>query len=207
MIANTITRRTAVLIAVAAFAAGSGITWLILRETGAPASPQPSTFVIQKPAGAGNDSGPEAPDVSQMSPAQSAVALGNWNYDNKDWPKAIGNYQRAISLGMDNPDVRTDLGNAFRFSGQPQKALEQYQIAQRENPQHENSLFNTAALYAEALNDPVNAANTWQEYLRRFPNGEKAPAARKFLEQALSGSRNEGQSGGMLQKTVPEMPK
>jgi len=82
---------------------------------------------------------------------------------------------------MDNADVRTDLGNALRFSGEPQKALEQYQTARRENPQHENSLCNMATLYAQVLNDPGNAVTAWREYLRLFPNGAKASAAKEFL--------------------------
>jgi uncharacterized protein HemY len=65
-----------------------------------------------------------------MTPAQAALTLGNWHYDHKAWPRAIENYRRAMVQGLDNPDVRTDLGSALRFSGEPQKVLEQYRIAQ-----------------------------------------------------------------------------
>lgn len=82
---------------------------------------------------------------------------------------------------MDNADVRTDLGNALRFSGDPKKALEQYQTARKLNPQHENSLCNMATLYAQVLNDPAGAVAAWNEYLRLFPNGEKTAVARQFV--------------------------
>jgi len=85
---------------------------------------------------------------------------------------------------MDNPDVRTDLGNSLRFSGQPQQALAEYQIARKENPQHENSLCNMATLYAQVLNDPGNAVLAWQEYLRRFPNGDKTAEAGQYIATA-----------------------
>ena len=64
------------------------------------------------------------------------------------------------------------------------KALEQYQIAQRQNPRHENSLFNTAGLYGEVLRDPAKAAETWREYLRRFPDAAGAARARQFLAES-----------------------
>jgi tetratricopeptide (TPR) repeat protein len=103
-----------------------------------------------------------------MSPADAARTLADWNYDRQNWPHAIDHYQEAIAKGADNPDVRTDLGNCFRFIGQPQKALEQYKIAQRQNPMHENSLFNQAGLFAEVLHDNEQALTVAREFLTRF---------------------------------------
>ena len=86
--------------------------------------------------------------------------------------------------------MRTDLGNAFRFSGQPQQALDQYTIAQKLNPQHENSLFNEIGLFTEVLNDPVRAIPLCEEFMHRFPSSSKLPAVRQQLaraKQALPG--------------------
>jgi len=179
--------KSVILISVATFCAGAGISWLVLQPhlVGNKALQQPPTYIIQAPAGS-EESAPAAmqpPDVSQLPPADAAVTLGNWNYDQKNWQQSIECYQRAISLGTDNPDVRTDLGNAFRFNGEPKKALEQYQAAQRENPQHENSLYNMATLYEEVLGDRASALRSWQEYLTRFPNGEKAALAKQFITE------------------------
>jgi len=179
---SVIATHWAVIIAVLAFSAGSGMSWLILQERHSKASaPLPPAFLTQTTGPAAGGSGFAAPDVSQMSPAEAALALGNWNYDHQGWQQAIAAYQRAVSLGMDNADVRTDLGNALRFSGEPKKALEQYQTARKLNPQHENSLCNMATLYAQVLNDPASAVAAWNEYLLLFPNGEKAAAARQFV--------------------------
>ena len=123
----------------------------------------------------------EPPDVSQLAPADAARTLGDWNYDRHNWAHAIEHYQEAIADGDDNPDVRTDLGNCFRFIGEPQKALEQYQIAQTENPMHENSLFNQAGLYAEVLHDDQRALATAHEFLKRFPQSDRAAAATQLI--------------------------
>jgi len=158
-------------------AMGAALTWLIMSQRSTsqvrPISSAPAT-----------STGPiinATPDVSGMSSAKAAVTLGNFAYDHQRWPEAIRQYQIAIANGVDTADVHTDLGNAFRFSEQPEKALEQYTIAQRINPQHENSLFNQITLFTEALNEPARAIPICEEFIRRFPASEKVPAVQEQL--------------------------
>jgi tetratricopeptide (TPR) repeat protein len=188
-----------VLVAVISFAMGAFATWLILG--GSPGTPRSSP----SPAAPSAAAAEAPPDVSQLAPVAAATALANWNYDRQNWPHAMEHYQQAISLGSDNADIRTDLGNCFRFLGQPEKALEQYQLAQRQNPQHENSLFNTAGLYGEGLHDPAKAAESWREYLRRFPAGSGAARARKFLAE---GEQRESEQAAALKRLMlDDVPK
>ncbi|MEI8341397.1 MAG: tetratricopeptide repeat protein [Verrucomicrobiota bacterium] len=177
-------QKSTIIVAIVAFCAGAGLTWLVLNQRGLNYATQPPTYIISQTAAPAAVPPAIPPDVSQLSPGEAAVTLGNASYDEKNWAGAIANYQRAISLGTDTDDIRTDLGNALRFSGAPQKALEQYQLAQRMDQTHENSLYNMATLYAQELHDPASAARTMQDYLRRFPNGDKASIARQFIEQS-----------------------
>jgi tetratricopeptide (TPR) repeat protein len=154
-----------------AFALGSFVTWFVLRPP-----------VHEKPAVVASSNFVPAADP-KLPPAQAAVASGNSYYDRKDWAHAAEAYERAIALGVDNADVRTDLGNSYRFSKQPQKALEQYEIAQRENPQHENSLFNQGGLFAFELNQPARALEIWRECLARFPESRNAVNVRQLIAQ------------------------
>ena len=167
------------LLLLAAFLLGAGGMWLIMRSpssgAGAPGKAAVESFLPPP------DTGP--PDVSQLPPGEAAKILGDWNYDQRNWTHAIEHYQQAIAAGADNPDVRTDLGNCFRFTGQSQKALEQYQIAQTKNPMHENSLFNQAGLYSEVLHDDQRALATAREFLKRFPQSERAAAARQLISK------------------------
>ena len=110
------------LLMLASFALGAGGMWLIMRTSSLNESAKPP---VERFASTPNTA---PPNVSNMSPADAARTLADWNYDRQNWPHAIDHYQEAIAAGADNPDVRTDLGNCFRFIGQPQKALEQYQI-------------------------------------------------------------------------------
>ena len=159
-------------------AMGAAVTWLIMSQRSTSNVPPVSTT----PPNAITNAAP--PDVSGMSASEAAVTLGNFAYDHQRWPEAIRRYQEAIASGIDNADVHTDLGNAFRFSGQPEQALNQYTIAQKLNPQHENSLFNQISLFTEALNEPIRAIPICQEFMRRFPNSDKIPAVREQLARA-----------------------
>jgi tetratricopeptide (TPR) repeat protein len=174
------------LLILAAFLLGAGGMWLIMRSS-SPNRPGKPPVERLHPSPA-----TEPPDVSQLAPADAARTLGDWNYDRHNWAHAIEHYQEAIADGADNPDVRTDLGNCFRFIGEPRRALEQYQIAQTANPMHENSLFNQAGLYAEVLHDDQRALATAREFLKRFPQSDHAAAA----GQLISNLEKKEQSAG-----------
>ncbi len=125
--------------------------------------------------------------ASSQNSAQRALSQGNAFYDGRNWNQAALQYEQAVAGGLDNADVRTDLGNAYRFLGQPQKALEQYRRAQKQNPQHEQSLFNQGGLYAFSLHDNAKAIAKWREYIQRFPQGATVAEARQLIVQAQSG--------------------
>ena len=136
-----------VLVGLVSFALGAGMMWLVKPEPDSSDARTSATTTLTPQADA-------PPDVSRLAPADAALTLANWNYDRQNWSHAIEHYQEAIGLGRDNPDVRTDLGNCFRFLGQTQKALEQYETAQKQNPQHENSLYNQAGLFCRFSKRP-----------------------------------------------------
>lgn len=137
------------------------------------AAPTPSTTDEPPPMLAGN-----------MPPPQAALTLGNWYFDHRNWEKCIKKYKLAISLGLDNPNVRTDLGSAYRFSGDAEKALKEYEHAQEMDPSHENSLFNQGAVYVLMLKQPQKGVDIWKEYLERFPQGQSVEHAKKLIAHA-----------------------
>ncbi|HEY8993863.1 MAG TPA: tetratricopeptide repeat protein [Lacunisphaera sp.] len=129
-----------------------------------------------------------APELTAgQTPAQADRTLGNFYYDHQNWPLAVQHYQAAIRQGNDDADIRTDLGNAYRFSGRPDDALAQYVFARNLNPNHEFSLFNQGGLYLDDLKQPGRAVEIWQEYLVRFPNGQNVEAARQLIARAQGG--------------------
>jgi hypothetical protein len=162
---------------------GATVTYLALRPAqapvvggAAPANPDPTTHL-------------PTPDLTAgQSPAEADRTLGNFYYDHQNWIQAIARYESAIRQGVDDADIRTDLGNAYRFAGRTDDALAQYHRARQMNPAHEFSLFNQGGLYLEDLKQPAKAVEIWQEYLTRFPTGRNVAAARQLIVQAQSGS-------------------
>ena len=168
------------LLGAAAFVIGAILTWAILswqRTTTNDGERQRTTT-----------NGPAAtdvlPDVSTLTPSQGAVTLGNWYFDHHNWAKATEQYRKAIGLGLDNADVRSDLGSALRFDNQPEAAAAEYEAAQRENPQHENSLFNLATLYLQSLNEPDRAIALLEQFKTKFPRSGAIPRIDELLQEA-----------------------
>jgi tetratricopeptide (TPR) repeat protein len=187
-----------VLTIIVSAALGAGITWLIISQhSKSEFHPVP----LSPPATAFN----ATPDVSGLSAGNAAVVLGNFAYDHQRWPDAIRQYQEAIASGVNTADVHTDLGNAFRFSGESEKALQQYEIAQKQNPQHENSLFNQGGLYAFSLNQPEKALEIWREYLARFPQSPNAPKTRQLISEveAAQGDQRSEVARWLKNRTQP----
>src|SRR5438034_8540852 len=172
-----------ILTAVVSAAVGSGTTWMITSQR---SKSEFHPLPLSPPATAFN----ATPDVSGLSAGDAAVVLGNFAYDHQRWSEAIRQYEQAIASGIDTADVRTDLGNALRFSGQPDKALEQYTIAQRMNPQHENSLFNQISLFTEILQEPTRAIPLCQEFIRRFPTSDTSPVVQQQLARIKNASES-----------------
>jgi tetratricopeptide (TPR) repeat protein len=190
-----------ILIVVVSAAMGAGLTWWFTARSSHPEF---------HPTLAG-DSAPTVsamPDVSGLSTGDAAVVLGNFAYDHQRWPEAIRRYEEAIASGVDTADVHTDLGNAFRFSGQPEQALEQYTLAQKLNPQHENSLFNQISLFTEVLNEPERAIPLCEEFIRRFPRSNKLNLVQEQLARgknaANSNRASEAQGRATLSQWLKE---
>lgn len=162
---------------------GSTLMYFALR-------PQPTAAGAVPTAGVTADPTSHLPDptlTAGQSPAQADRTLGNFYYDHQNWAQAVKHYESAIRQGSDDADIRTDLGNAYRFSGRPDDALLQYGLARKMNPNHEFSLFNQGGLYLEDLKQPARAVEIWQEYLVRFPNGRNVAVARQLIAQAQGG--------------------
>jgi tetratricopeptide (TPR) repeat protein len=155
---------------------GGIVVWLI---SGQKPEPQFFTPIAQAPGTLPNNTA--RPNNSAVAPPADLVQAGNFYYDRQEWAKAIEAYEKALASGVDNADVRTDLGNCYRFSNRPEVALEQYQTAQKLDTKHEHSLFNQASLYSEVLKNPGQADEIARQYIARFPGTENAGVIKKYL--------------------------
>ena len=164
---------------------GATITYLALRSQLQPPGVQSAPVAATNPDPTTHVPTPDL--TAGQPPAQAERTLGNFYYDHQNWPQAVAHYESAIKQGSDDANIRTDLGNSYRFAGRPSDALAQYVLAQKMNPAHEFSLFNQGGLYLEDLKQPAKAIEIWKEYIARFPEGSNVETARQLIAQSQSG--------------------
>ncbi len=112
------------------------------------------------------------------------IALGNAYYDAKQYTDAIPLYEKALTKVPTNTDVRTDLGTAYYYSGNLDKAKEEWTEVLKQDPNKIQAHYNFGVLYSN-LNPPDNedAAKEWQAVIKIDPNSDQAKAAQQKLQE------------------------
>lgn len=113
---------------------------------------------------------------------KALLLLGNtYGEDARDHRKAIEYYGRAVELAPDYPDLRNNLGNAYRFIGENEKAVEQFEKAIDLNPAYARAFFNLG----KALSQLDRFEEAELSYRRAIQIDNNHPKAHKSLAMAL----------------------
>ena len=115
--------------------------------------------------------------------AQAWVQLGNDYFDTRQAQKSVDAYAHALELMPDNPDVLTDQGVMYRALGQFDKAIANFEKANRASPKHVQSLFNMGVVYSSDLNQPGKAIEAWKKIVAVAPDSQQAAQAREAIAQ------------------------
>jgi cytochrome c-type biogenesis protein CcmH/NrfG len=114
----------------------------------------------------------------------SLVKLGNLFYDGKQFPNAIQYYARALAIHPDNPDVRTDMGTAYWYTGNADKALEAMETSLKYRPGHPQTLFNLGWVRWQGKQDPKGAIEAWQQLLKANPDYPQRQQVEQYIAKA-----------------------
>ena len=95
--------------------------------------------------------------------------MGNVYFDGSQWADAITYYSRALEVTPNNPDVRTDRGIAYYYSGDADLALKEFDRALKDDPKHVQTLFNVGVVKLNGKNDPKGAIAAWESLLKIDP--------------------------------------
>ena len=172
------------------------VGWIIGSQQGG-SRPAPAPAAAAAPAAA--PSGQQAPPVdesrasamkltAQQNPtdAVTRVQLGNMYFDAGRFPEAVDWYQQALKITPKDVNASTDLGIAYYYMNDPDKALAQFERSLAIDPAHAKTLLNVGIVRAFGKQDLKGAAEVWQKILDVAPSSEEARAAR----QALDGVRS-----------------
>ena len=114
----------------------------------------------------------------------SLVKLGDLLYDGQQFSEAIQYYERALAIHPENVDVRTDMGTAYWYSGNADKAVEAMQAALKYGPGHPQTLFNLGWVRWQGKADPKGAIEAWQQLLKTNPDYPQKDQVEKYIAKA-----------------------
>lgn len=114
----------------------------------------------------------------------SLVKLGNMFYDAQQFPGAIEYYGRALAIHPENPDVRTDMGTAYWYSGDADKALAAMEMSLKYRPGHPQTLFNLGWVKWQGKADPKGAIDAWEKLLKTNPDYPQKQQVEQYIAKA-----------------------
>jgi len=96
--------------------------------------------------------------------------LGNLYYDAQQYPNAIQFYSRVLAIRPADASVRTDMGTAYWYMGNPDLAIAQFDKALASAPNNPNTLFNRGLVKWKGKKDGAGAIADWNQLLSASPN-------------------------------------
>lgn len=187
-------RADAIVFAVAGSLFGLIIGWVLGTQNAAGSVRAAAPMAQAAPAAAGAPAQAPPPlDQSRVQALQtvaegdpknveSRVQLGNLFFDSEQYPQAITWYEQAFALNPADPNVSTDLGVAYYYTNQPDRALAQFEKSLAADPRHTKTLLNVGIVRAFGKNDLPGAATAWEEVVALSPDSPEGQAAKKGLE-------------------------
>jgi len=114
----------------------------------------------------------------------SLVKLGNVFYDGQQYLIAIQYYERALVIHPENPDVRTDMGTAYWYAGNADKAIAAMETSLKYGPGHPQTLFNLGWVRWQGKADPKGAVEAWEQLLRANPDYPQKEKIEQYIAKA-----------------------
>jgi tetratricopeptide (TPR) repeat protein len=103
-------------------------------------------------------------------------------FDAEQYPQAITWYEQALAISATDTNVSTDLGVAYYYTNQPDRALKQFDHSLSIDPKHVKTLLNVGIVRAFGKQDLAGAGRAWQQVVDLAPDSPEGQAAKKGLE-------------------------
>jgi outer membrane protein OmpA-like peptidoglycan-associated protein/tetratricopeptide (TPR) repeat protein len=103
---------------------------------------------------------------------QSAINYeqGKNAYDKNNYTEAIPYLEKAISAEATNQDAIYYLGLCYRYTSQPQKAIDQFKSLEKLNPSYWAWFYYESGRAYDELKQYDNAVASYEEFLKKFPH-------------------------------------
>ena len=190
--------RDALVLGIAGVFFGILVGWIIGSQQGGGRAPAPAAVGAPATSSQPQQQAPPPLDearasalrtAAQQNPADAAtrIQLANMYFDAERFQEAADWYEQALKIDPKNINASTDLGIAYYYMNQPDRALAQFDKSLAIDPRHAKTLLNVGIVRAFGKQDLKGATEAWQKVIEVAPAGsDEARAA----QQALDGIRS-----------------
>jgi cytochrome c-type biogenesis protein CcmH/NrfG len=172
-------------------------TGRVAPQQAAPAASTAPTSGSQAPAALDESRAAALKSTATQHPEDSAtrIQLANMYFDAERFQEAARWYEEALKIAPKDVNASTDLGIAYYYMNQPDKALAQFEHSLSLDPKHAKTLLNVGIVRAFGKQDLNGASAAWEEVLKVAPpNSDEAQAARQALEGVRAAHQGAGGS-------------
>lgn len=115
--------------------------------------------------------------------AELLTSLGNLYYDAQQYAVAVDYYARSLKTRPTDAAVRTDLGTAFWYMGDSDRAIAEFNQALTYVPNNPNTLFNLGMVEWKGKQNAAAASAAWRKLLATDPAYAQKDQVEKMLEE------------------------
>jgi len=202
------TRTQAAALSLVCLLAGTAGGWSLRAARGpvGPTSPSAATApVAANPATGPVPASPDPAHIKEMADAQAAplldrlksdpanpdllVSVGNTYYDAQQYPIAVDYYGRALKARPADAAVRTDMGTAYWYMGDADRAIAEFNTVLSYAPNNPNTLFNRGLVKWRGKGNGAGAVADWEKLLATDPNYAEKDKVQQMLAEVRSKRR------------------
>ena len=187
--------KESVIVGIAGVFFGVLVGWMIgSQQGGSSAAPPPAAAASSAPAQAQAAAPFDEARASELKAAidknsrdsEARIKLGDLYFDSERFADAVKWYEDALRVDPKNVNASTDLGIAYYYLNQPDRALQQFDRSLAIDPRHSKTLLNIGIVRAFGKQDLEGAAKAWQQVIDVAPDSTEA----RMAKQALQGLRS-----------------
>jgi len=110
--------------------------------------------------------------------------LGDLRFDAAQYKEAIKYYEQSLALDPKNTRVRSDMANSYAYTGDPDRAITEYQAALKQDPKSGLCLLNLGMVQWHDKGDVKSAVETWEKLIKVNPQFAKQVQVDKLIAKA-----------------------
>ena len=109
--------------------------------------------------------------------------LGHIYYVTQNFKEASTYFKRSVDI-RDDAIVRTELGRAYYYAGDPDDALAEFDRVLKSDPNNANAMFNLGMVKWQSKSDADGAVSAWQQILKKYPNHPRRAEVEQLIARA-----------------------